>query len=98
MELDHLNMSCSRDADATHPRRNVSFRSLLACVFVGAAKSVRLQLMGLLLNPQEMLQVLLMMLQLVVGQTDVTHAGHPGSIRKEQLEAATWRTRRLLSD
>lgn len=28
--------------------------------------------MGLLVNPQETLQVLLMMLQLVAGQTDVT--------------------------
>lgn len=67
-------------------------------MFVGAEKSVLFQLMGLLLNPQETLQILLMMLQLVVGQTDVTHAGHPGSIQKEQLEAVTWRTRHLFSD
>lgn len=62
-----------RDVGATtYPCKNLSFCSLSSSAFVGTQKPVLPQLLGLLVNPQETFQVLLMMLQLVAGQTDVT--------------------------
>lgn len=62
-----------RDVGATtYPCKNLSFCSLSSSAFVGTQKPILPQLLGLLVNPQETFQVLLMMLQLVAGQTDVT--------------------------
>lgn len=54
---------------------------------MGTWKSVLLQLMGLLVNPQETLQDLLGMSQLVVGQTDVT----PHGASRVHTEGTVWR-------
>lgn len=72
VEQDNLEINSLREVRATYQCKNLSFCSLSSGTFIGTQKSVLPQLMGLLVNPQETLQVLLMMSQLVAGQTDVT--------------------------
>lgn len=73
VEQDNLEINSVRDVGATtYPCKNLSFCSLSSSAFVRTQKPILPQLLGLLVNPQETFQVLLMMLQLVAGQTDVT--------------------------
>lgn len=64
--------------------------------FVGTWTSALLQLMSLLVNPQETLQVLLMMSQLLVGQTVVTPPRAPGVHTEGTVEGSDLENKTLV--